>query len=80
MKILVQRFASTYKFSNHDINKLISVLRKDVYPYEKMFDQEQINETPLPEKAYFNSRLNMGDIIDANYKKEFIKILNKKFR
>ena len=29
-------FINTYKFSNHDINKFISLLRKGVYPYEYM--------------------------------------------
>ena len=31
-------FLSTYKFSNHDNNKFISLLRKYVYPYEYMGD------------------------------------------
>ena len=31
---LKKRSASTYKFSNHDINKFILMLRKDFYPYE----------------------------------------------
>ena len=39
-----------YKFSNHDNNKFISLLRKNVYLYKYMDDWEKINETSLPEK------------------------------
>ena len=35
-KELFNRFSSTYKFYNGDINKLILLLRKGVYPYEYM--------------------------------------------
>ena len=35
-KELIERFASTYKFCNNDINKFIMLLRKGVYPYEYM--------------------------------------------
>ena len=31
---LKERFFNTYKFSNHDNNKFILLLPKDVYPYE----------------------------------------------
>ena len=34
-KELIERFASTYKFCNNDINKFM-LLRKGVYPYEYM--------------------------------------------
>ena len=54
---LKERFFNTYKFSNHDNNKIISVLfPKDVYLYEI-----------LPEKEDFYSHLNMEDITDADY-------------
>ena len=33
-KELINRFLSTYKFCNGDINKFILLLRKGVYPYE----------------------------------------------
>ena len=33
---LIERFASTYKFCNNDINKFIMLLRKGVHPYEYM--------------------------------------------
>ena len=35
---LKKRFVNTYKFSNHDINKFILLLRKGIYPYEYMLD------------------------------------------
>ena len=35
-KKLIERFTSIYDFWNEDINKLILLLRKGVYPYEYM--------------------------------------------
>ena len=58
---------NTYRFSNHDNNKLIFVLQKGVYSYEFMDDQEKFNERSLPEKEDFYTHLNMEDIIDADY-------------
>ena len=46
-------FFNTYKFSHHDNNKFISLLRKGVYCYEYMDDWEKFNETSLPEKKNF---------------------------
>ena len=46
-------FKNTFKFSNNDINKVILLLRKDVYPYEFMDDWENFNQTSLPEKVEF---------------------------
>ena len=42
---LKERFFNTYKFSNHDNNKFILLLRKGVYPYEYIDDSEKFNET-----------------------------------
>ena len=42
---LNERFFNTYNFSNHDINKVILLLRKGVYPFEYMDDWEKFNET-----------------------------------
>ena len=47
---LKERFVNTYKFSNHDNNKFILLLRNGVYPYEYIDDWEKFNETLLPEK------------------------------
>ena len=54
-------------FSTEDFNKFILFLRKDVYLYEYMDDQEKFNETTLPEREKFYSNLNMEDITDAYY-------------
>ena len=62
-----ERFLNTYKFSNHDNNKFILLLQKDVYPYEYMDDWEKFNEKSSPEKEDFYNHLNMEDITDADY-------------
>ena len=43
------------------------MLRKVVYPHEYIDDWGKFNETSLPEKDDFYSRLNMEDITDADY-------------
>ena len=60
-------FKNTFKFSNNYINKFIFLLRKVVYPYEYMDDWEKFNETSLPEKEEFYSKLDMEDITEADY-------------
>ena len=62
-----ERSFNTYKFSNHDSNKLIFLLRKSVYPYEYMDNWEKFNKASLHEKEDFYSHLNMQDINDADY-------------
>ena len=62
--IFIKRFKNTFKFSNDDINKLILLLRKGVYPYEYMDKWEKFNETSLPEKEDIYGYLNMEDITD----------------
>ena len=62
-----RRFKNTFKFSKNDINKYIFLLRKGVYPYEHIDDLEKFNETTLPEKEEFYSKLNIEDITDADY-------------
>ena len=70
------RFFNTNKFSNHDNNKFILLLRKSFYPYEYMDDWKKISETSLPEKEDFYCHLNMENITDADYAHaEFVKIL-----
>ena len=62
-----KRFKNTFKLSNNDINKIIFLLRKDVYPYKYMDEWEKFNETSLAEKEEFYSQLNMEDITDVYY-------------
>ena len=64
---LKDRFFNTCKVSNHDNNKFILWLRKEVYPYEYMNDWEKFNETSLPKKEHFYSHLKIEDTTDADY-------------
>ena len=50
---LNERFFNTYKFSNHNNNKFILLLRKGVYPYEYMDDWDKFN---AKEDFYSQSR------------------------
>ena len=64
---LKNRFKNIFNFSNNNINKLVLMLRKGVYPYQYMDEWEKVNETSLPEKEEYYSDLNMEDITDADY-------------
>ena len=66
---LQERFFNTYKFSNHDTNKVILLLQKGVYPY-KYLDWGKFKQTSLPEKGGFCSYLNMEDITDGDFTHE----------
>ena len=79
-KELINRFSSTYKFCDEDINKFILLLRKCVYPYEYMDSWERFDETLFPDKEAFYSNLNMEDITDVDYmhaKRVFKNLSNK---
>ena len=67
-KDLIKKFKNTYSFCNSDLNKLILLLRKGVYPYKYMDSWEKFNETSLPSKEDFYSNLNMEDIDDIDYR------------
>ena len=58
-----KKFKKTF-FIKNDINKLILLLRKGVYPYGYMDEWKEFTETPLSKEFYNN--LYMGDIIDAD--------------
>ena len=48
----------TYQFCKGDINKLVLLLRKDLYPYEYMGSWGRFDETSLPDKEAFYSKIN----------------------
>ena len=64
---LKKRFPNTHKFSNHDIKKLILLLRNIVYLHEYMDHWKKLNETSLPKKENYSSYLKMKDAIDVGY-------------
>ena len=64
---LKEKFPRTYKFCNGNLNKFILLLRKGVYPYEYMNSWERFDETSLPPKESFYSKLNLEDISDNDY-------------
>ena len=50
---LKERFFNSYKFFNHNNNKLILLLQKGVYPYEYMGDWDKFNENHYLKKKSF---------------------------
>ena len=63
----ITKFPSIYQFCNGDLNKFILLLRKGVYPYEDMDNWEKFDETTIPPKEAFYSKLNLKGISDADY-------------
>ena len=49
---LIKKFKNTYRFCNNDLNKLVLLLRKGVYPYEYIDNWEGFNETSLLVKIH----------------------------
>ena len=45
----------------------VLLLRKGLYPYECMDSWEKFDETPLPSKEDFYSKLNLEDISNEDY-------------
>ena len=64
---LIKKFPNTYQFINKDLNKLILLLRKGVYPYDYMDSWKRFNETSLPDKKSFYNKLNLEDITSRVY-------------
>ena len=67
-KELIERFASTYKFCNNDLNKFVMLLRKGVYPYEYTDGWDKFNETSIPNEESFYSTLTMENISETDYR------------
>ena len=66
-KELIERFASTYKFCNNDLNKFVMLLRKGVYHYEYMDGWDRFNKTSIPNKKSFYSNLTMENITETDH-------------
>ena len=64
---MIKSFENTYEFCTEDTHKFIFLLRKGVYPYEYMDSWERFNETSLPDKKAFYSKLDLEDISDKDY-------------
>ena len=67
IKELIERFASTYKFCNNDLNKFVMLLRKGVYPYEYMAGWDKFNETSIPSKESLYRNLTKDNITETDY-------------
>ena len=52
---------------NGDINKFVLLLRKSAFSYEYMDSWERFNETSLPDKKAFYSKLKLENIIYEVY-------------
>ena len=63
----VERFSSTYKLCNNDLNKFVMLLRKGAYPYEYMDGWDKFNEKSIPSKESFYSNLTMENITEMDY-------------
>ena len=64
---LIKRFSNAHKFFNNDLNKFILLLRNGVYLYEYMDSLGRFDETSLPDKEPFYSKLYLEDITDKDY-------------
>ena len=65
----IKNLSSLHQFYQDDLNKfvLVLLLRKGVYPYEYMDSWERFDETLLPDKKAFYSKLNVEGITDKDY-------------
>ena len=63
----IKNFPITYQFCKGDLNKFVLLLRKSVYPYEYMNIWEKFDETLIPPKEAYYSKLNEESISDAYY-------------
>ena len=64
---LIRKFSSVYQFCKGDLNKFILLLKEGDYPYEDMDNWEKFDETTIPPKEAFYSKLNLKGISDADY-------------
>ena len=64
---LIKMFPSVYQFCKGDLNKFILLLLKGVYPYEDMNNWGKIDETTIPPKENFYSKLSLQGVSDEDY-------------
>ena len=64
---LIKKFPNVYQLCNKHINKFVLLLRKGVHPYEYMDSCKKFDETSLPDKKAFYSKLYLEDITDKDY-------------
>ena len=64
---LIKKVSNIHRYCNGDPNKFVLLVRKGVYPYEYMDSWERFNETSLPDKEAFYSKLNEERISNINY-------------
>ena len=67
MNGLIKKFPNAYKFGNGEINNFLLLLKKGVYSYEYMDSRKRYDETTLPNKEAFYSKLYLKNIIDEDY-------------
>ena len=63
----MRKFPSVYQFCKGDLNKFILLLRKGVHTYEDMDNWGKFDETTIPPKEAFYSKLNLKGITDEDY-------------
>ena len=64
---LIKKFLNVYQFCKGNLNKFVLLLIKGVYPYEYMVSLEKFDETSLPDKEAFCSKLNEDGISNIEY-------------
>ena len=67
MNGLNKMFLNAYQFCNGDFNQFVLLLGKGVYPYKYMDSWERFDETSLPDKEAFYSKLNEESITDKSH-------------
>ena len=68
--MLKGQFLNTYKYSDHDNNKLTLLLQKGVYLYIWMIGKNSMKHHYLKKKKDFYGHLNMEDITpDCTHRK-----------
>ena len=61
---VIKNFPIMYQFCNGDLDKFFLLLGKGFYPYEDMDSWEKVDETSIPPKETFYSKLNLENITD----------------